>query len=92
LEETTAAAQVGKPQLQFGVRQRPVNLPVEFVDYLGRRVFACTDTNPCSRVVTRHKLAQRRDIRHSAADYGRRLEEEAEKWGKVIRAANIKAE
>jgi tripartite-type tricarboxylate transporter receptor subunit TctC len=28
----------------------------------------------------------------SAADYARRLEEEAEKWGKVIRAANIKAE
>jgi len=28
----------------------------------------------------------------SAADYGRQLEEEAEKWGKVIRAANIKAE
>jgi tripartite-type tricarboxylate transporter receptor subunit TctC len=28
----------------------------------------------------------------SAADYGRRLEEEAKKWGKVIRAANIKAE
>ena len=28
----------------------------------------------------------------SAADYGRRLQEEAEKWGKVIRAANIKAE
>ena len=26
----------------------------------------------------------------SAADYGRRLEEEAEKWGKVIRAADIK--
>jgi hypothetical protein len=26
------------------------------------------------------------------ADYGRRLEEEAEKWGKVIRAGNIKAE
>ena len=28
----------------------------------------------------------------SAADYGKRLEAEAEKWGKVIRAANIKAE
>jgi tripartite-type tricarboxylate transporter receptor subunit TctC len=28
----------------------------------------------------------------SAADYGRRLEKEAEKWGKVIRTANIKAE
>jgi len=28
----------------------------------------------------------------SAADYGRRLGEEAEKWAKVIRAANIKAE
>jgi len=28
----------------------------------------------------------------SAADYARRLEEEAEKWGKVIRAANIRAE
>jgi tripartite-type tricarboxylate transporter receptor subunit TctC len=26
----------------------------------------------------------------SAADYGRRLQDEAEKWGKVIRAANIK--
>jgi hypothetical protein len=30
--------------------------------------------------------------RGSAADYGRRLEAEAEKWGKVIRVANIKAE
>jgi tripartite-type tricarboxylate transporter receptor subunit TctC len=28
----------------------------------------------------------------SPADYGRLLAEEAEKWGKVIRAANIKAE
>jgi hypothetical protein len=28
----------------------------------------------------------------SPADYGRLLAEEAEKWGKVIRAANIKPE
>src|SRR5262249_49926584 len=34
-----AAAQVGKPQLQFGVCQRGVNHLVEFVDYLWRRVF-----------------------------------------------------
>src|SRR5262245_61962940 len=56
-------AQVGKPHLQFGVRQRGVNLLVEFVDDLGRRVFGCADTYPCSRIVARHKLAQGWHIR-----------------------------
>src|SRR5215510_2134897 len=34
-----AAAQVSKPQLQFWVRQRGVNIFVQFVDDLRRRVF-----------------------------------------------------
>src|SRR6516162_9583139 len=46
-----AAAQVGKPQLQFGVRQRGVNLLVQFVDDLRGRVFGRADTYPCSRIV-----------------------------------------
>src|SRR5262245_65044360 len=54
--------------------------------------------NEINAALTDRKLKLRlaylgsRVARGWAADYGRRLEEEAEKWGKVIRAANIKAE
>src|SRR5262249_21646433 len=62
-----AAAQVGKPQLQFGVGQHIVNLLVEFVDDRGWRVFGCADTYPCSRIVNWHNLGQgwpiRQDLR-----------------------------
>src|SRR5262249_3740990 len=58
-----AAAQVSKLQLQFGARQRGVNLLVQFVDDLRRRFLGCADTYPCSRIVTRHKLSQRWDVR-----------------------------
>src|SRR5262245_6919235 len=58
-----AAAQVGKPQLQLGVRQRRVNLLVQFVNDLTGRVPGCADTYPCSRIITRHKLTQRWDVR-----------------------------
>jgi hypothetical protein len=45
------------------IRQRCVDLLVQFVDELRWGVLGHTDTNPCSRVVTRQELAQRWDIR-----------------------------
>src|SRR5262249_22199729 len=58
-----AAAQVSKPPLQFWVRPRGGDLLIQFVDDLRGRVFGCADTYPCSRIVTRHKLTQRWNIR-----------------------------
>jgi tripartite-type tricarboxylate transporter receptor subunit TctC len=67
----------------------PKNTPLEIIDKLNNEINAA---------LTDRKLKLRlADLGSSvaggsAADYGRRLEEEAKKWGKVIRAANIKAE
>src|SRR5262249_62131521 len=58
-----AAAQVSKPQLQFAVRQRGVNLVVQFVDDLKGCVLGCANAYPRSRIVTRQKLTQRWDLR-----------------------------
>jgi len=67
----------------------PKNTPLEIIDKLNNEINAA---------LTDRKLKLRlADLGSSvaggsAADYGRRLEEEAKKWVKVIRAANIKAE
>jgi len=67
----------------------PKNTPPEIIDKLNKEVNAAL-ADPKLKV----RLADLGSTvaGGSAADYGRRLEEEAEKWGKVIRAANIKAE
>src|SRR5262245_27206291 len=67
----------------------PKNTPLEIIDKLNKEVNAAL-ADPKLKL----RLADLGSsvAGGSAADYGRRLEEEAEKWGKVIRAANIKAE
>src|SRR5215510_4641885 len=67
----------------------PKNTPPEVIDKLNKEVNAAL-ADPKLKL----RLADLGSsvAGGSAADYGRRLEEEAEKWGKVIRAANIKAE
>jgi len=67
----------------------PKNTPLEIIDKLNNEINAA---------LTDRKLKLRlADLGSSVAGgsaeaYGRRLEEEAKKWGKVIRTANIKAE
>jgi tripartite-type tricarboxylate transporter receptor subunit TctC len=67
----------------------PKNTPPEVIDKLNKEINAAL-ADPKLKL----RLADLGSsvAGGSAADYGRRLEEEAEKWGKVIRAANIKAE
>jgi tripartite-type tricarboxylate transporter receptor subunit TctC len=67
----------------------PKNTPPEIIDKLNKEVNAAL-ADPKLKL----RLADLGSsvAGGSAADYGRRLEKEAEKWGKVIRAANIKAE
>src|SRR5215471_109839 len=67
----------------------PKNTPPEIIDKLNKEINAAL-ADPKLKL----RLADLGSsvAGGSAADYGRRLEEEAEKWGKVIRAANIKAE
>ena len=67
----------------------PKNTPPEIIDKLNKEINAAL-ADPKLKL----RLADLGSsvAGGSAADYGRRLEKEAEKWGKVIRAANIKAE
>jgi tripartite-type tricarboxylate transporter receptor subunit TctC len=67
----------------------PKNTPPEIIDKLNKEVNAAL-ADPKLKL----RLADLGSsvAGGSAADYGRRLEKEAEKWGKVIRTANIKAE
>jgi tripartite-type tricarboxylate transporter receptor subunit TctC len=66
----------------------PKNTPVEIVDKLNKEINASL-AHP-------EMKAQLADLGGtalpgSAADFGRLIADETEKWGKVIRAANIKA-
>jgi len=79
----------GPPSAAWIGVSAPRNTPPEIIDKLNKEVNAAL-ADPKLKL----RLA---DLGSSVAggspsDYGRRLEEEAEKWGKVIRAANIKAE
>ena len=56
------AAQVGKPRLHFGIGEASVDLLVELVDDLGRRVLRCADAEPGARLVARHELAHGREV------------------------------
>ena len=67
----------------------PKNTPPEIIDKLNKAV---NDALADPKLKLRLADLGSSVAGGSAADYGRRLEEEAEKWGKVIRAANIKAE
>jgi tripartite-type tricarboxylate transporter receptor subunit TctC len=72
----------------FGIGA-PKNTPTEIVDKLNKEVNAAlADPNMKARLADRGGTA----LAGSPADFGRLIADETEKWGKVIRAANIKAE
>jgi len=67
----------------------PKGTPAEIVDKLNRAVNAALkDPNVTARLAEWGATA----LTGSPADFGKFIADETEKWGKVIRAANIKAE
>jgi tripartite-type tricarboxylate transporter receptor subunit TctC len=72
----------------FGVGV-PRNTPTDVVDRLSREINAgLADPNMKARLVDLGGTV----LAGSPVDFGKLIAEETEKWGKVIRAANIKAE
>ena len=67
----------------------PKNTPVEIVDKLNKEINA-GQADP--KIKARLADLGTTVIPGSPADFGKLIAEETEKWGKVIRAANIKAE
>src|SRR5215470_13121383 len=57
------APKVGKPRLQLGISEPRIDLAIELINDLGRRVFGRTEANPLARLETRHEIANGRDIR-----------------------------
>jgi tripartite-type tricarboxylate transporter receptor subunit TctC len=67
----------------------PRSTPPEVIDKLNKEVNAAlADPNIRERLVEQGSVP----MIGSSADFGRLIAEETEKWGGVIRAANIKAE
>jgi tripartite-type tricarboxylate transporter receptor subunit TctC len=67
----------------------PRNTPLEIIDRLNREINAGL-ADP--RIKARIADLGNAPLVLSPAEYGKLLAEETEKWAKVIRAANIKAE
>jgi len=65
----------------------PTDTPPEIIDKLNKEINASLAD---AKLKLRLAALGNSVAGGSAADYGRRLQEEADKWGKVIRAANIK--
>jgi tripartite-type tricarboxylate transporter receptor subunit TctC len=72
----------------FGVAA-PKNTPPEIIDNLNKQINAAL-AEP--KIKARLADLGAATLAGSPADFGKLISEEAEKWGKVIRAANIKAE
>jgi tripartite-type tricarboxylate transporter receptor subunit TctC len=67
----------------------PKNTPIEIVDKLNKEINeALSDANVKTRLIDLGGTV----LPGSPADFGKLIAEETEKWGKVIRAANIKAD
>jgi tripartite-type tricarboxylate transporter receptor subunit TctC len=67
----------------------PRNTPVEIIDKLNTQINAAL-SDP--KIKTRLADLGARVLVGSPADFGKLIADETEKWGKVVRAANIKAE
>src|SRR5262249_18095403 len=67
----------------------PRNTPAEIIGKLNNEINAALEN---SKMKTRLAELGGAALAGSAADFGRLIAAETEKWGKVIRAANIKAE
>src|SRR6266446_9215691 len=53
----------GEPRLRLGIGERRIDLLVELVNNLGRRVFRRADAGPEARLVARREFGNRRDVR-----------------------------
>ena len=72
----------------FGIGA-PKNTPAEIVDKLNKEINAAlADPKMKARLADLGGTL----LAGSPADFGKLIADETEKWGKVIRAANIKAE
>jgi tripartite-type tricarboxylate transporter receptor subunit TctC len=67
----------------------PKNTPIEIVDRLNKEINAAL-SDP--KILARLSELGASPIAGSPADFGKLIADETEKWGKVIRAANIKPE
>ena len=68
---------------------RPKNTPAEIVDKLNKEINAAlADPKIKARLADLGGTV----LAGSPAEFGKLIADETEKWGKVIRAANIKAE
>jgi tripartite-type tricarboxylate transporter receptor subunit TctC len=67
----------------------PKNTPLEIVDKLNTEINAALADPKMKTQLTELGVAA---LPGSPADFGKLIASETEKWGKVIRAANIKAE
>src|SRR5262245_49111717 len=57
------APKVGRPRFQLGISEPRIDLAIELINDLGRRVFGRTEANPLARLETWHEIANGRDIR-----------------------------
>src|SRR3981081_2032669 len=62
-ERKPRAAEVGKPRLERGIGESPVDLLVELVNDPGRRVLGRAEAKYRARLVARDELAHGRDVR-----------------------------
>ena len=62
-ERRHIATDVGKPRLQLGIGERGVDLPVELVDDLGRRILGRAEAIHRACLVARDELTDGRDVR-----------------------------
>jgi tripartite-type tricarboxylate transporter receptor subunit TctC len=67
----------------------PKNTPAEVIDKLGKEIRAAL-ADP--KIKARLAELGGEPLELSPADFGKLIAEETEKWGKVVRALNIKAE
>src|SRR5262249_37848821 len=56
-------APLGKPRVHFGIGEGRIDLFVEPVNNLRRRVFRRADACPEARLIARHEFGNRRDVR-----------------------------
>ena len=67
----------------------PKRTPAEVIDKINKEInVALADSKMKARLAEQGGVA----IAGSAVDFGNLIAEETEKWGKVVRAANIKAD
>src|SRR5208282_1252241 len=63
-------AEIGKPRFQFGIGEAGIDIRIELLDYLGGCVLRRTDADPGARLIARHELAYRWDVRQHVRTCG----------------------